>query len=88
MRKLIGTTIAVVALAFTASVAVPATSFAAPTLPEGCTKVRGQIICTQKVGKAPAKSKAQECTTTSRGNLTNKKQQSGPGKSQSTSACK
>jgi phosphate-selective porin len=58
---------ALVALALSAPVAL-----AAPTLPAGCEKVKGQIVCEVVVeGKNPQGKFDETTTTTTQGNLTN-----------------
>ena len=58
---------ALIVLALSAPVA-----FAAPVLPDGCSKVKGQIVCIAVVeGKNPQGKFDETTTTTTQGNLTN-----------------
>jgi hypothetical protein len=57
-------------------------------LPEDCDKVRGEIICVDPVGNSEnSDGQSQEVDTTSRGNLTNKQECSGPGSGSSSAGC-
>jgi phosphate-selective porin len=58
---------ALIVLALSAPVA-----FAAPVLPDGCSKVKGKIVCITVVeGKNPQGKFDETTTTTTQGNLTN-----------------
>ena len=61
----------IVAALFAMSVMAPA-ALAAPELPPGCSKVKGQIVCTVVVeGKNPQGKFDETVITTTQGNLTN-----------------
>ena len=62
----------IVAALFAMSVMAPAALAAPPELPTGCSKVKGQIVCTVVVeGKNPQGKFDETVITTTQGNLTN-----------------
>jgi hypothetical protein len=65
-----------------------ATSASAAALPDQCDKYHGEITCDDPVGNSEnSDGQSQSVTNTSRGNLTNKQECSGPGAGGSTAGC-